>query len=226
MPARVLDGARSRIRERSSGDFRRKAAEYVPARAADGMSTGMKAALVVVPVLLLAGGGYMATRPSSQSPPVPPPSKVVEVAPEKPAGNTRATTTVATPEPKEPVAPAGPKKMKVSFRSTPSGAGIFRDGMQIGTAPTNLLLNRDEVHSLTFRLAEHKDVERLSSAADEAQSVDVTLEPVRKAQPTPRPRLRQKPPGDPDSSVFESLRLDFRHFRAGRAGHAACAASR
>jgi hypothetical protein len=78
--------------------------------------------------------------------------------------------------------------------------------MQIGTAPTDLLLNRDEVHSLTFKLAEHKDVERqldFSSAADEAQSVDVTLEPVRKAQPVARPRQQQKPSGDPDISVFE-----------------------
>jgi serine/threonine-protein kinase len=174
--------------------------------ASQGMSMGVKAALVGVPVLLLlAGGGFVAMRGGGESKAVvPPPAKVVDVAPEKPVAARPPPTTVTTPT--EPAAAPELKKVKVSIRSTPSGAGIFRDDMQIGTAPTDLLLNRDEVHSLTFKLAEHKDVQRqldFSSSADEAQTVEVALEPVRKAQPVVRPRQQQKPSGDPDISVFE-----------------------
>jgi serine/threonine-protein kinase len=170
----------------------------------EGMSMGKKVALVAVPVVLLAAGvGFIALRGGSNTTPTGP--QVVDVAPERPLGNTRPSTTVTTPPPETPAAAT---KMKVSFRSTPSGAGIFKDGRQIGTAPTDLMLARDEVHTLTFKLADYKDVERqldFSSAAGDSQSVDVTLEAERRAQPVrpsnPKP---PKPSGDTaPMGVFE-----------------------
>jgi hypothetical protein len=157
-------------------------------------------------VLLAAGVGFVATRGSPTTPETPG-RQVVDVAPERPLGSARPTTTVTTPTP-TPEAPTAAQRMKVSFRSTPSGAGIFKDGRQLGTAPTDLMLSRDEVHALTFRLADHKDAERqldFSSAAGDSQTVDVTLEPERRAQPSrPVSNKPQKPTGDSaPMGVFE-----------------------
>jgi serine/threonine-protein kinase len=169
------------------------------------MSLGKKLALVAVPVVLLAAGvGFVAMRGGS-NPSTPTGPQVVDVAPERPLGTTRPATTVTTPTPETP---AMAQKMKVSFRSTPSGAAIFKDGRQIGTAPTDLMLSRDEVHTLTFRLADYKEAERqldFSSAAGDVQTVDVTLEPERRAQPTrPVTNKPPKPTGDTaPMGVFE-----------------------
>jgi serine/threonine-protein kinase len=124
-----------------------------------------------------------ATRPPPANPQTPPPQQ--------------QTATV--------VAPPAAQKVAVKISSSPEGAGIFKDGRQIGTAPTELLLSRDEVHSLTFRLADHQDAERqldFSNLAGLEQTVDVTLEPVRKAQPTSRPRP-PKQGGSSNIPVFE-----------------------
>ncbi len=171
----------------------------------EGMPLGKKLALVAVPVVLLAAGvGFVAMRGGSNTPP-PRDAQVVDVAPERPLGSTRPSTTV-TPPTQE--APTAAQRMKVSFRSSPSGAAIYKDGRQLGTAPTDLMLSRDEVHALTFRLADHKDVERqldFSSAAGDEQTVDVTLEPERKAQPVRPANTRPaKPTGDSaPMGVFE-----------------------
>ncbi|XXF80972.1 protein kinase [Myxococcaceae bacterium GXIMD 01537] len=169
-----------------------------------GMSTGTKAALVGIPLLLLvAGGGFVMMKSGSKDPVTPPPTKVVEIPAERPVANTRPTTTTTPP----PDAPALSARVKVAVRSTPDGAAIFKDGAQLGTTPTELMLSRDQVHTLTFKLAEHKDVERmldLSSVADGTQTIEVTLESARKAQPT-RPVKQPKQPtnNQPDITVFE-----------------------
>lgn len=158
-----------------------------------GMSMGMKVALVAVPAVLIAAGvGFVALRGGTKASA---PPKVVEVAPERPQ-NTPPPVAQETPPPAE--APALSRKMKVTFRTTPSGAAILgKDGRQIGTTPTDLLLDRDAVHTLTFRLADHKDVTReldFSAVADATQTVEVTLE--RKAQPAARPTRTTAPAND------------------------------
>lgn len=157
------------------------------------MSTGVKAALVAVPVvLLLAGGAFVAMRGDTR----PTGPKVVDIAPERPTTTTKQPTTTVTQPTR--VEPAAPQKVTVKVHSTPDGAAIFREGRQIGTTPTDLLLTRDEVHSLTFKLADYKDAERqldFSNLAGNEQTVDVTLE--RKAQPTVRqPKQPKQPTGD------------------------------
>ena len=161
--------------------------------------SGKKIALVAVPLLLIgAGGAFVALRPSAP----PPPAPVVEVKKEP----------VAVPK---PAASTVDSEILVQLRSTPSGATIFIDDMQIGTTPTERRLSRAQVHQLTFQLAEHQEVKRklnFSGVVADSQEVNVTLEPVKAAatEPSrpsrpsrPQPREKEKEKEKDDISAFE-----------------------
>jgi serine/threonine protein kinase len=165
-----------------------------------GMSTGMKAALVGIPLLLLAGGGAVVMMKSGGgTPPVQPPQQVA-TAPETPP--------VKPPEPKQPppeepkpVIPQVNPMVMVKVTSKPSGAALFNEeGVQIGTTPVNLALPRDKKHKLTFRADGYQSVDRLldlSVAAGDSSAVDVTL------SPTPRATTKKPPKQGPDITTFE-----------------------
>jgi serine/threonine-protein kinase len=157
---------------------------------------GKKIAFVAVPLLLIgAGGAFVAMRPSAP----PPPAPVVEVKKEPVAAVTKPTASTVDSE------------ILVQLRSTPSGATIFIDDVQIGTTPTERRLNRAQVHQLTFQLAEHQEVKRklnFSGVVADSQEVSVTLEPVKAAASEPsrrpsRPQPREKEKEKDDISAFE-----------------------
>ncbi|AKJ04347.1 serine/threonine-protein kinase [Archangium gephyra] len=140
-------------------------------------SLGKKLALVAVPLLLIAAGGAVVVmRPAA--PAEPPPSPLAEAK--------QAPT---------PAAPAVDSMLLVRIRSTPEGATVFAGDVQIGTAPLERRLRRDEVHELTFQLAGHQDVKRkldFNGVVSDAETVSVTLEPV-KAEPVAEPSRPSRP---------------------------------
>jgi serine/threonine-protein kinase len=144
-------------------------------------SMGKKIALVAVPLLLIAAGGaFVMLRPSTPAPTAPP---AVATAKKEPA-----------PEPKA-AAPAVDSMIRVQLRSTPSGATVFDGDVQIGTTPTDRQLRRDQLHELTFRLADHQTVKRkldLHGVLSDSEEVSVTLEPV-KAAATSEPSRPSRP---------------------------------
>ncbi|WP_241759581.1 serine/threonine protein kinase [Pyxidicoccus parkwayensis] len=164
-----------------------------PPPAPEGMSTGKKVALVAVPLVLLGIGAAVVLGSSgggTQQPALTP----IEAAKPSPvaAGNTGTPSTAS-------------KNLIVTFNSTPSGASIYEGTEMLGTTPIKLELPRDKVTALSFRLAGYKDEERtlnFSRIAGDSQSVEVTLEQVRAAAPSPRP-TKPKQSGGQDISVFE-----------------------
>jgi serine/threonine-protein kinase len=169
-PARAGSGSASAARPRAPQPARPEAApapapHHTHSLAEDTQrgSMGRKIALVVVPLLLIAtGAAVVALRPTT---PVEAPAPVAEVR----------------QEPK-PAAPAVDNMILVRIRSTPEGATVFAGDVQIGTAPLERRLRRDEVHELTFQLAGHQDMKRkldFNGVVSDAESVSVTLEPVK-----------------------------------------------
>ena len=161
-------------------------------------SVGKKLAFVAVPLLLIgAGGAFVALRPSAP----PPPAPVIEVKKEPVAAVQKPTASTVDNE------------ILVQLRSTPSGATIFIDDVQIGTTPTERRLSRAQVHELTFQLSEHQEVKRklnFSGVVADSQEVSVTLEPVKSAatEPSrrpsrPQPREKEKEKEKDDISAFE-----------------------
>ncbi|WP_257446856.1 serine/threonine protein kinase [Archangium lipolyticum] len=145
-----------------------------------GTSSGLgKVALVAVPLLLIAAGGaFVVLRPAT---PVEAPPPTAEV--------------------KKPSAPAVDSMILVQLRSTPAGAAVFVGDVQIGTTPLDRQLRRDEVHELTFRLAEHQDARRkldFNGVMSDSQEVSVSLEPVKTAPAEPRPSRSVKPAKEKD----------------------------
>jgi serine/threonine-protein kinase len=164
-----------------------------------GMSGGKKAALVAVPLVLLGIGAAVVLGKGGGEPVTPQP-----VATPRTVSATKPTE-AAPAQAAVPVQAA--QMVKVTIRSTPPGAAILVDNgsRHVGTTPAEMELPRDKAQEFTFELAGHQKVKRtldFSLAAGDAQSVDVTLEPVRAAAP-----VRQKPPkqggSQSDMSVFE-----------------------
>ncbi|WP_075207445.1 serine/threonine protein kinase [Archangium violaceum] len=140
-------------------------------------SMGRKIAFVALPLLLIAtGAAVVALRPTT--PAEPPPARIAE----------------AKPAPK-PTAPAVDSMILVRIRSTPEGATVFAGDVQIGTAPLERRLRRDEVHELTFQLAGHQDLKRkldFNGVLADAETVSVTLEPE-KVEPVAEPSRPSRP---------------------------------
>ncbi|MFE8598138.1 serine/threonine protein kinase [Archangium violaceum] len=140
-------------------------------------SMGRKIAFVALPLLLIAtGAAVVALRPAT--PAEPPPAPVAEMK----------------PAPK-PAAPVVDDMILVRIRSAPEGATVFAGDVQIGTAPLERRLRRDEVHELTFQLAGHQELKRkldFNGVVADAETVSVTLEPV-KAEPVAEPSRPSRP---------------------------------
>ncbi|OJT22752.1 protein kinase [Archangium sp. Cb G35] len=140
-------------------------------------SMGRKIAFVALPLLLIAtGAAVVVLRPAT--PAEPPPDRVAEMK----------------PAPK-PAAPAVDTMILVRISSTPEGATVFAGDVQIGTAPLERRLRRDEVHELTFQLAGHQDMKRkldFNGVVADAETVSATLEPV-KAEPVAEPSRPSRP---------------------------------
>lgn len=97
-----------------------------------------------------------------------------------------------TPAP-TPAAPLPPAvvSIHVTIKTQPDGAEVIEDGALLGTTPLALDWPRASRRTLRFRLAGHAELEKdLKLEAD--QTLEFTLEPVRKAAPTPTPK---PPPG-------------------------------
>ena len=168
-----------------------------PPPAPEGMSTGKKAALVAVPLVLLGLGAAVVLGTGRGG--------------DAQQGQVEAPRTATSPKPtavagaNTGTAPVAAHVVKVAITSSPAGAAILLGGnRQVGTTPVTLDLPRDKTHELTFELAGHQKVTRtldFSLNAGDAQTVAVTLEPVRAAAP-PRQTRPQKPTG-PDITTFE-----------------------
>jgi serine/threonine-protein kinase len=166
----------------------------------EGKLSVKKIALAVIALLLMVGGGaFIAIQPSTE-PEATPPQATQTPQP------TQTPSAVASPQ---PPAPRVESRVLVKVSSSPNGAAIFEGAAQIGTTPADLRLTRDQVHVLSFRLANHETVERtldFSSLAGDTQQVQVTLSPTQVAPPpdrprTPKPGKTQQPKDDVD--VFE-----------------------
>ena len=156
---------------------------------------GRRIALGAVALLLIAVGGAFFSLPR-YAPPVEAPPSVAEVGKE--------------PNPaRKPVMPTVDSMILVRLRSTPAGAAVFDGNVQIGTTPLDRRLRRNEVHELTFRLANHRDVRRkldFNGVLSDAQDVSVTLEPVKTvpAEPSRSSRSAKQDENDPISiPIFE-----------------------
>jgi len=198
--ARGGSGSASSVRQRTPRPEAAPTAHHTQSlsEATQSGSVGKKIALVAVPLLLIgAGGAFVALRPSAP----PPPAPVVEAKKEPVAAVTKPTASTVDSE------------ILVQLRSTPSGATIFIDDVQIGTTPTERRLSRAQVHELTFQLSEHQEVKRklnFSGVVADSQEVSVTLEPVKSAttEPSrrpsrPQPREKEKEKEKDDISAFE-----------------------
>ncbi|WP_239014215.1 serine/threonine protein kinase [Archangium violaceum] len=177
----------------------RPSAPAVPPRAEELLEAtqsqfqGKKIALVAIPLALFAAGGaFVVLRPSA---PARAPSPNVEASSSAPV--------------QKPAAPVADSMILVRLRSTPSGATVFDGDVQLGTTPQDRPLRRNELHELTFRLANHEDVKRKLDfsgvPSDAPQEVSVTLEPVKSAPVEPSSRTsRPARPGkerEKDDSV-------------------------
>jgi serine/threonine-protein kinase len=179
-----------------------RAAPPPPPPAPEGMSLGKKVALVAVPLALLGIGGavVMGTRGDGTQAPRPVAGGPREAPSEKPASVAGANPGNAN---------AAPQNIMVMLGSTPAGASVYEGEEMLGTTPLKLELPRDKVYVLSFRLNGHKSEERTLNfsriAGDsQAQSVEVTLEPVRAAAPVRPAKAQQKPAGGgQDITVFE-----------------------
>ena len=194
-PARAGSGSASAARQRTprpEAPAPTPAAHHTHSLTEDTQrsSMGRKIALVAVPLLLIAAGGaFVVMRPTT---PAEPPSSVAEVK-QAPA-----------PAP-QPAAPTVDSMILVRIRSTPEGATVFAGDVQIGTAPLERRLRRNEVHELTFQLEGHQDMKRkldFNGVVADAETVSVTLEPVKTGPAEPSRTSRPaKPSKEKDDSV-------------------------
>ncbi len=134
-------------------------------------------------MLVLGAIGYFAFRPSSEPlAPVAPRASGETVVP----ASSRSRGEVV---PARAVEPEGAASIAVSFQSKPDGADIYDGERMIGRTPQTLSLERDQVHTVVFRMRGYQPLKRaldFSHLAEDAATVEVTLEPVRRA-PTPPP---------------------------------------
>jgi serine/threonine-protein kinase len=96
------------------------------------------------------------------------------------------------------VQPAAPVKVTVTLKTKPSGAEVLENGVVIGTTPLTTAFEQGVTRTLTFRLAEHRDLEK-SLRPETDQELVFTLE--RLAPRVGAPKKTKKP--DDDIGAFE-----------------------
>lgn len=152
-----------------------------PAKPA-GAPMGLLVGLAAVVVLVIGGGVvFKLTRP----------------APEPPAPIAKPPPT--TPKVDTPTTPAAPAKVTLTLQTKPPGAEVLEDGVVIGKTPLTAAFEQGATRTLTFRLADYKDLER-SLRPETDQALEFPLERV-----APRPTPTKKPPRkqDDDIGAFE-----------------------
>lgn len=160
------------------------AAEAAPAPKPGGPPMGLLVGIAAVVVLAIGGGiVFKLTRPHDERPAPPP---VVAKPPLDPAPV------------KEPV-PTAPAKLNVTLKTKPDGAEVLEDGVVIGKTPLTTGFEPGATRTLTFRLADYKDLEK-SLRPESDQELEFPLERV-----APRTTPAKKPPRkqDDDIGAFE-----------------------
>jgi len=155
-----------------------------PRSAPWGLLVGIAAALVLVI------GGAVAWKLSSKQPeahlaPPPVPPRVEPTPGQRPG-----------PPPDAP----RPAKVSVTLKTKPAGAEVIEDGVVIGKTPLTTGFEPGATRTLTFRLAEFRDLEKsLRPEAD--QEFEFALERTAPARPPPGKKGPKKP--EDDVSAFE-----------------------
>lgn len=146
----------------------------------EGLSTGVKVALVLGPMLLLGAGAGIVMKMKSDA--TPQPVAVVEPAqkPMKLNPTPKADPVVAKQDPVEaPV--AGP--VVVTIKSSPDGAEVYEGESLVGVTPLELRLSR-EPHALTLKRDGFSDLSKpldLSRFNGDSMDLPLTLKAVAKA---------------------------------------------
>lgn len=150
-----------------------------PAGAPMGLIVGI-AGLVVL--LIGAGVVFKLTRPPPE-PAAPPP--IAKAPP-------------STPEQAPPTPPPA-TKVTLTLKTKPDGAEVLEDGVVIGKTPLTTAFEQGATRTLTFRLADYKDLEK-SLRPESDQELEFPLERVApRVTPTKKPPRKQ----DDDIGAFE-----------------------
>ncbi|MEW5739203.1 MAG: serine/threonine-protein kinase [Myxococcota bacterium] len=135
-------------------------------------------------VLVVGIGGAVAWKMSAK-PAEPPPSKLV-TSPTKPGTD--------APRP-PPVTPTPAPKVTLTLKTKPAGAEVLEGGVVIGKTPLTAAFDQGTTRTLTFRLAEYRDLEK-SLRPESDQELEFHLERV-----APRATTTKKPPKKPDDDI-------------------------
>lgn len=137
-------------------------------------------------LLIGAAVAWKLTRPAPTQPPAPVPvalpPKVPDLAPPGPSPT-----------------PATPTTVQLTLKTKPAGAEVLEDGVLIGKTPLTAAFDKGATRTLTFRLADYRDLEK-SLRPESDQELEFTLDRV-----APRPTPAKKPPRrqDDDIGAFE-----------------------
>lgn len=147
-----------------------------------GAPLGLIVGLAAVVVLVIGGGVvFKLTRPAPE-----PPAPIAKPPPPTPQAG-------ATPPPPTPA------KVTLTLKTKPDGAEVLEDGVVIGKTPLTTAFEQGATRTLTFRLADYKDLER-SLRPETDQELEFPLERVApRTTPTKKPPRKQ----DEDIGAFE-----------------------
>jgi serine/threonine-protein kinase len=143
-----------------------------PARPA-GAPLGLIVGLTAFVVLAIGGGIVL---------------KLTRAAPELPAPAARPPPHAPADGTSAPPTTTAPSKVTLTLKTKPPGAEVLENGAVIGTTPLTASFERGTTRTLTFRLADHKDLEK-SLRPEVDQELEFPLERV-----APRTPPARKPP--------------------------------
>lgn len=183
-----------------SASSHRRETEDMPSLAKQGGSarTGAIAAAALLVLALGGGGAYVALKPKPMAlPPGTTSSSAKPTTPDKPPA---AVLTSVKPEslPAEEVT----TEVSVTFESEPAAAEVIEDGILLGRTPLVRKWPRNELKTVTFKLAGHAD-ERRSFRFDRDDTVRVQLETLTASKPTGSARTGRNKKNNSSIPVFE-----------------------
>ena len=144
-------------------------ADLAAMQAGQKSNKGMIIGGAVGALVLLGIGGFFVFGGKEEAKALPPP--IVEIRePPKPQPPPEVK-----PQPPPEVKPQGPAKVKLSLKSEPAGAEVYRDGAMIGMTPFDVQAEQDKTVKLTLKLAGYKDWEKvIAPQADMAFDAKLT----------------------------------------------------
>jgi serine/threonine-protein kinase len=186
-PASRSASAVSKPLPKASSSSKVEIAPSVAAEAAAPPARGAPMGLLVglAAVLVVAIGGAVAWKLTSK-PAQPPPPVPLALHPDVKPGD----------PPKPPPDTPRASKVTLTLKTKPPGAEVMEDGVVIGKTPMTTAFDQGVTRTLTFRLADHHDLEK-SLRPESDQELEFALERTTPAKPPPG----KKPPKKQDDDV-------------------------